>query len=55
MEEQVITITVKTTGEKCQLNDEEIRQWYASAMRNALNPACGTPEITVDVQRKDLD
>ena len=54
MEEQRITITIKTTGEKCQLTDEEIRQWYASAMRSALNPAFGTPEITVDVQRIDF-
>ncbi len=54
MEEQRITITIKTTGEKCQMSDEEIRQWYASAMRNALNPAFGTPEITVDLQRRDL-
>lgn len=51
MEEQLVTITIKTFGEKCQLTDEQIRRWYASAMRNAMNPACGTPEITVEVQR----
>ena len=54
MEEQFITIRIKTAGEKCQLTDEEIRQWYYAAMRNALNPACGTPEITVEVERKEI-
>ena len=54
MEEQLITITVRTCGEKCQLSDEEIRQWYACAMRNALDPACGTPEISVDLKRTEI-
>ena len=54
MEEQLITIKVRTAGDKCQLTDEQIRLWYAEAIRNALNPAYGTPEITVDVQRNDL-
>ena len=51
MEEQRITITVKTCGDPCRMTDEEIRDWSASAMRSALNPAFGTPEISVDVQR----
>ena len=53
MEEQVITITVKTQGEKCELSDEQIKAWYESHVAQLFNPSYGTPEITVKVQRKD--
>ena len=53
MEEQIITVTIRTKGEKCELNDEEIRQWYASHIAQLFDPAYGTPEITVDVKRNE--
>ena len=53
MEEQVITITVRTRGEKCRLSDEQIREWYESHVAELLNPEYGTPEITVEVRRSE--
>ena len=54
MEEQVITIVVKTTGEKCVMSDIEIKKWYEENIAKLFNPNYGTPEITVDVKRTDL-
>lgn len=54
MEEQIITVTIKTKGEKCELTTEEIRAWYEKHVAGLFNPAFGTPEITVDVVRKDV-
>jgi len=51
MEEQIITITVKTSGDICEMSDEEIREWYESNVAKLFNPEYGTPEITVDVKR----
>ena len=51
MEEQVITITVKTKGEKCEMSDAEIKEWYETNVAKLFNPAYGTPEISVDVKR----
>lgn len=51
MEEQTITIVVKTQGEKCEMTDEQIREWYETNIRGLFNLAYGTPEITVDVKR----
>lgn len=51
MEEQIVTVTIKTKGEKCELSDEEIREWYASNVAKLFDPAYGTPEIDVDVKR----
>ena len=51
MEEQIITITVKTKGDVCEMSDAEIREWYESHVAGLFNPAYGTPEITVDVKR----
>lgn len=51
MEEQIITITVRTKGDVCELNDEQIREWYEKSIAGLFNPEYGTPEITVDVQR----
>ena len=51
MEEQIITITVKTKGEKCQMSDAEIREWYETNVAALFNPEYGTPEITVRVER----
>ena len=51
MEEQTITIVIRTQGEKCKMTDDQIREWYETNVRGLFNPAYGTPEITVDVKR----
>lgn len=51
MEEQIVTVRIRTKGEKCEMSDEEIRAWYASHIADLFNPAYGTPEIDVDVKR----
>ena len=51
MEEQTITIIIKTQGEKCEMTNEQIREWYETNIRRLFNPAYGTPEITIDVER----
>ena len=51
MEEQIITITVKTKGDICVMSDEEIREWYETSIAKLFNPEYGTPEIAVDVKR----
>ena len=51
MEKQVITITVKTEGENCEMSDREIREWYESHVASLFNPEFGTPEITVELER----
>ena len=55
MEKQIITITVKTEGEKCIMTDIEIREWYETHIAGLFNPEYGTPEITVDVKRIESD
>lgn len=51
MENQIITVTIRTKGETCELNDKEIREWYQNKIAGLFNPAFGTPEISVDVKR----
>ena len=51
MEEQIITITVKTKGEPCALSDDEIKAWYENHVAALFDPRWGTPEITVEVER----
>ena len=51
MEEQIVTITVKTKGEKCEMTDEQIRAWYESHVAKLFDPAYGTPEIKVELKR----
>ena len=51
VEEQIVTITVKTQGEVCEMSDEEIQKWYESHIAKLFNPEYGTPEIKVDVKR----
>ena len=55
MEEQVITVVIKTKGEKCELSDEEIRVWYEENIAKLFDPAYGTPEISVDVKRIEMN
>lgn len=52
MEEQTITITVKSRGEPCEMTDAEIKAWYEARIAALFAPKWGTPEITVDVKRK---
>ena len=54
MEEQIITITVKTQGDPCDLSDAEIKAWYAERVASLFDSKWGTPEITVDVARRPL-
>ncbi len=51
MEKQTITIVIKTQGEKCEMTDEQIMEWYETKIRALFNPTYGTPEIKVDVER----
>lgn len=53
MEEQVVKITVKTSGEKCEMSDAEIVQWYEKAVAGLFDPAFGKPEITVELTRTE--
>ena len=53
MEEQVITITVRTRGEKCRMTDEQIREWYESHVKGLFNAEYGDPKITVEVKRNE--
>ena len=54
MEEQIITITVRTCGEPCGLSDAEIKDWYENRIAALFDPKWGTPEITVDVKRNQI-
>ena len=55
MEIQTVTVTIKTSGEPCQMTDEEIRAWYAEHIAALFNPAYGTPKITVELKRTNQD
>ena len=50
-EEQIVTITVKTKGEKCLMQDDEICRWYEENIKKLFNPDYGVPEISVDLKR----
>lgn len=54
MEEQRITITVKSKGEPCELTVAEIKAWYEARIAALFDPKWGTPEITIDVERKSI-
>ena len=51
MEKQIVTITVKTQGEKCEMADAEIKTWYETHVAKLFDPAFGTPEISVELKR----
>ena len=51
MEEQIVTVKIKTKGEKCEMTDAEIKDWYASHIAKLFDPAYGTPEIEVRLER----
>ena len=54
MEEQVITVTIRTKGEKCQMSDAEIKEWYEKNIARLFDPAYGTPEIEAEVRRTEM-
>ena len=51
MEKQIITVTITTSGETCEMTDEQIREWYETSIAKLFNPAYGTPEIRAEVRR----
>ena len=53
METQRVTIEVITKGEKCEMSDQEIVDWYQSRIASLLNPEYGTPQITVKLERNE--
>ena len=54
MEEQVIKVTIRTKGEKCQMSDAEIKAWYEKNIAGLFDPAFGTPEIEVELKRTEI-
>ena len=52
MEKQIVTITIKTKGDVCQMSDAEIKAWYEEKVASLFDPAYGTPEIDVKLERK---
>ena len=52
MEEQIITVKIKTKGDLCQMSTEEIKSWSETNILNLFNLEYGKPEITVDVKRE---
>lgn len=52
MEEQIITIKIKTKGDICEMSSEEIKKWYETNILKLFNEEYGIPEITVDVKRE---
>lgn len=55
MEEQKITITILTKGEKCVMSNEEIVEWYQKHITSLFNQEYGIPEISVNLERVVFD
>ena len=53
MEIHEIDIKIITKGEACEMSEAEVRRWYEEKIKSLFNPAFGTPEITVNVSRKE--
>lgn len=53
MEQQTITITIKTKGDRCVMSDAEIRAWYLEHVSELFDPKFGTPEIEVTLRREE--
>lgn len=51
MEEQIITVEIRTKGEKCEMSDAAIAEWYKTHILGLFDPKYGTPEIDVRVKR----
>ena len=54
MEKQVVTITVITEGERCEMTDQQIVDWYQEHINCLFNPQYGTPLISVTLDREEL-
>ena len=54
MEQQLITVTIRTQGEKCEMSDSEIKEWYESSIAKLFDPRYGTPEIEAKVERREV-
>jgi len=54
MEKQVVTITVITEGEECEMTDQAIIDWYKKHVSEIFNPQYGTPQISVKLERTEL-
>ena len=54
MEEHVITVKIRTKGEECELDDGQIKEWYEKNISKLFDPKYGTPEITVELERRKL-
>jgi hypothetical protein len=52
MEKQIVTITIQTEGELCEMTDAEIKNWYMEHLSQMFNPAYGTPSIKIDLKRE---
>lgn len=55
MEERITaTVTIVTQGERCELDEAALKEWYLTHIAGLFDPAYGTPKITVDVKREDI-
>ena len=54
MEKQIVTITVITEGDKCDMLDQEIIDWYQTHVAGLFNPEYGTPQISVMLERTEI-
>lgn len=55
MEQQVVTITIVTKGEKCEMSNQEILDWYRTHISGLFNPDYGVPEIDIALKRVELE
>lgn len=46
MEKQVVTITVITEGERCEMTDQQIVDWYQEHINSLFNPQYGVRKTT---------
>lgn len=54
MEEQIIKVTIRTSGDKCEMTDEEIKDWYRKSIDSLFDHKYGTPEIEIELERKKI-
>ena len=54
MEKQIVTITIVTEGENCEMSNQQIVDWYQENIASLFNPQYGTPKISVTLERKEL-
>ncbi len=53
-EQQTVTVTIRTRGEKCELTDEQIQGWYRDQIESLLDPNIGEHDISVAVERETI-